>query len=101
MVLAVLTLSGGSSNCRTWVRRARDPGPGPADPKRRHDERSRPTAAGRPEWGAAGAVHSSRADTTPRGGSDVSTQVRALQGSFRAALLYARDRHAGPARHAD
>jgi hypothetical protein len=34
-----VALSGGSCNCRTWVRRARDPGPGPANPKRRHDER--------------------------------------------------------------
>jgi hypothetical protein len=47
MVLAVLALSGGSCNgscsgrcnCRMWVRRARGPGPGPADPTRRHDER--------------------------------------------------------------
>ncbi len=39
MVLAVLALSGGSRTCRTWVHRARDPGPGPAGPKRRHDER--------------------------------------------------------------
>jgi hypothetical protein len=34
-----VALSGGSCNCRTWVRRARDPGPGPAGPKRRHDKR--------------------------------------------------------------
>jgi hypothetical protein len=39
MVLAVLALSGGSRNCWTWVHRARDPGPGPAGPQRRHDER--------------------------------------------------------------
>jgi len=43
MVLAVLALSGGSCNCcRTWVRRARDPGPGPAGPERRHGERLTP-----------------------------------------------------------
>jgi hypothetical protein len=34
-----VALSGGSCNCRTWVCRARDPGPGPAAPRRRHDER--------------------------------------------------------------
>ena len=95
MVLAKLALSGGNCDCRTWVRRARDPGPGPAGPRRRHDKRPHVPRrlAGlhgeRPEnypprerTAAAEAVHSSRADTTPGGGSDVSSQVRALQGSF-------------------
>ena len=70
----VLALSGRRCNCRTWVPRARDPGPGRADPKRRHDGRpSRPTADGRPGMGSvrgpilsleampAEAVHGSRA----------------------------------------
>jgi hypothetical protein len=49
----VLALSGGRCNCRTWVPRARDPGPGRADPKRRHDGRpSRATADGRSGMGS-------------------------------------------------
>ena len=108
-----IALSGGNRNCRTWVRRARDPGPGPADPKRRHDERPhlRRRLAGlngeasgdlscRQKAAPAEAVRGSRAGTTPGGGSDVSDQVRTLPGPFRAAHLHGRDRDACPARYA-